>query len=108
MARPPFTFARNALGSNGSFALRFIVGPPYREGKERCANRTVRSGSSTSRSSRIVSTESSESTSHTAGSCAASDDGAYPRQWNTILLERPLPSLYLRAVILNQFRRYCR
>src|SRR5438270_13239575 len=29
MARPPFTFERNALGSNGSFALRFIASPPF-------------------------------------------------------------------------------
>src|SRR6266404_4028186 len=29
MARPPFTFERNTLGSNGSFALRFIAGPPF-------------------------------------------------------------------------------
>jgi hypothetical protein len=32
MARPPFTFARNTLGSNGSFALRFIADPPLRRG----------------------------------------------------------------------------
>src|SRR5450631_3221049 len=31
MVRPPFTFARNALGSNGSFWLLFIGSPPYRE-----------------------------------------------------------------------------
>src|ERR1700722_16082148 len=31
MARPPFTFKRNTLGSNGSFPLRSIAGPPYRE-----------------------------------------------------------------------------
>src|ERR1700690_2152385 len=31
MVRPPFTFAKNALGSNGSFWLLFIAGPPYRE-----------------------------------------------------------------------------
>src|SRR5260370_42097443 len=29
MARPPFTFERNALRSNGSFALRFIASPPF-------------------------------------------------------------------------------
>src|SRR5713101_2095339 len=29
IARPPFTFERNALGSNGSFALRFISSPPF-------------------------------------------------------------------------------
>src|ERR1700720_3845135 len=29
MAPPPFTFERNALRSNGSFALRFIAGPPF-------------------------------------------------------------------------------
>src|SRR5271169_97678 len=29
MARPPFTFDRNALGSNGSFLSRFIAGPPF-------------------------------------------------------------------------------
>src|SRR5258708_33248679 len=29
MARPPFTFDRNTLGSNGSFPLRFIAGPPF-------------------------------------------------------------------------------
>src|SRR5437867_10920105 len=32
MARPPFTFERNTLGSNGSFALRFIAGPPFAGG----------------------------------------------------------------------------
>src|ERR1700680_851930 len=31
MVRPPFTFARKALGSNGSFCLLFIAGPPYQE-----------------------------------------------------------------------------
>src|SRR6266403_5499545 len=29
MARPPFTFDRNTLGSNGSFPLRFMAGPPF-------------------------------------------------------------------------------
>ena len=29
MARPPFTFDRNTLGSNGSFLSRFIAGPPF-------------------------------------------------------------------------------
>src|SRR6266446_5715530 len=29
MARPPFTFDRNTLGSNGSFPLRFLAGPPF-------------------------------------------------------------------------------
>jgi hypothetical protein len=29
MARPPFTFARNTLGSNGGFFSRFIAGPPF-------------------------------------------------------------------------------
>src|SRR5260370_41716759 len=29
MARPPFTFDRNTLGSNGSFLLRFIAGRPF-------------------------------------------------------------------------------
>src|SRR6266853_6875660 len=29
MARPPFTFERNTLGSNGSFLSRFIAGPPF-------------------------------------------------------------------------------
>src|ERR1700730_2055330 len=32
MVRPPFTFERNTLGSNGTFPLRFIAGPPYRVG----------------------------------------------------------------------------
>src|ERR1700722_12968991 len=32
MVRPPFTFERNTLGSNGSFPLRFIAGHLYREG----------------------------------------------------------------------------
>src|ERR1700688_4399172 len=89
MAPPPFTFERNTLGSNGSFALRFIAGPPYREGyplgaavnvspAEWFAIRTVRSGSS--RPSRTVSTRSSGATSLTAASCAPSDEGAHPRQ----------------------------
>src|SRR5665213_1663197 len=41
MVRPPFTFARNTLGSNGSFCLLFIADPPYRE---RCphARRSLR------------------------------------------------------------------
>jgi hypothetical protein len=30
MDRPPFTFDRNTLGSNGSFLLLFIAGPSYR------------------------------------------------------------------------------
>src|SRR5712672_2679096 len=29
MARPPFTFDRNTLGSNGSFPLRSMAGPPF-------------------------------------------------------------------------------
>src|SRR5258707_11402830 len=29
MARPPFTFDRNTLGSNGTFPLRFMAGPPF-------------------------------------------------------------------------------
>src|SRR6266853_4246999 len=29
MARPPFTFDRNTLGSNESFPLRFMAGPPF-------------------------------------------------------------------------------
>src|SRR6266404_819221 len=29
MARPPFTFDRNTLGSNGSFPLRFMAGIPF-------------------------------------------------------------------------------
>src|SRR5260370_33756182 len=29
MARPPFTFDRNTLGSNGSFPLRFMAVPPF-------------------------------------------------------------------------------
>src|SRR5260370_11879711 len=29
MARPPFTFDRNTLGSNGSFLLRFTAGRPF-------------------------------------------------------------------------------
>src|SRR6266853_368009 len=29
MARPPFTFDRNTLGSNGSFLLRFMAGSPF-------------------------------------------------------------------------------
>jgi hypothetical protein len=29
MARPPFTFDRNTLGSNGSFLSRFIASPPF-------------------------------------------------------------------------------
>src|SRR4029453_3819614 len=35
MARPPFSFERNTLGSNGSFALRFIAGPPFGSFEER-------------------------------------------------------------------------
>src|ERR1700726_4632004 len=31
MVRPPFTFERNTLGSNGSFSWRFIAGPPWGE-----------------------------------------------------------------------------
>src|SRR5260370_34931548 len=29
MARPPFTFDRNTLGSNGTFPLPFMAGPPF-------------------------------------------------------------------------------
>src|SRR5260370_31022852 len=29
MARPPCTFDRNSLGSNGSFPLRFMAGIPF-------------------------------------------------------------------------------
>src|SRR5258706_8713058 len=29
MHRPPFTFDRNTLGSNGSFPLRSMAGPPF-------------------------------------------------------------------------------
>jgi hypothetical protein len=29
MARPPFTFERNTLGSNGSFPFRFIASLPF-------------------------------------------------------------------------------
>jgi hypothetical protein len=32
IARPPFTFERNTLGSNRTFPLRFIAGTPYRVG----------------------------------------------------------------------------
>jgi len=55
--------------------------------KERSANRTVRSGSSTSRRSRVVSARSSGLALHTAGSSALSDDVAHPPHRNAILLE---------------------
>src|ERR1700688_2724250 len=82
MVRPPFTFVRNTLGSNGSFCSRFIASSPYRE--PRLSTRADRY-----EASRIVLTRSSGSTSCMVGFCAPSDDGLIFDSKNTILLERP-------------------
>src|SRR5258708_17376711 len=44
MARPPFTFDRNTLGSNESFPLRFMAGPPFAGSQLKNAGSRINAG----------------------------------------------------------------
>src|ERR1700683_2788194 len=101
MRRPPFTFERNTLGSNGSFTLRFIAGPPCREVPFRVTVNVSPNGTQTGPPGQVK---------HEAGSCAPSDYGAHPRQRECNPAgggHNLSPAPPLSALILTQCRGCC-